>query len=125
MEEINNNQYKSNIQGNRVLASISYFSLFFAPILVPIIIWILADKPASQHASKSLIYHIVTYLGPIVALLTGSFGVSLTQNTSNNWITIIVIVIACLLAFVTLWYTIKNVYRGVSVLISEASFFNP
>ncbi|GEQ06503.1 DUF4870 domain-containing protein [Staphylococcus gallinarum] len=125
MEKINSNHYKSAPQGNHVLASISYFSLFFAPIIVPIIVWIFADKPTSQHASKSLVYHIITYLGPIIALLTGSFGISLMQNATNNWITIIVIIIACLLAFATVWYTIKNVYRGVSVLTSESSFFNP
>ncbi|MCG7337937.1 hypothetical protein MHZ36_01415 [Staphylococcus sp. ACRSN] len=125
MEETYSNHYKSNIQGNRVLASISYFSLFFAPIIVPIVIWIFADKPASQHASKSLVYHIITYSGPIIALVTGSLGMSLMQNTSNNWITIIAIAIACLLAFATLWYTIKNVYRGVSVLTSKTAIFYP
>ncbi|HLR20093.1 MAG TPA: hypothetical protein VK115_09390 [Staphylococcus sp.] len=111
-------------QSGRVLAAISYFSIFFAPIILPIILWIFADRPASVHAAKSLGYHIITYIGPILFVLSVAFGTSIIYQ-ENTTITVITIVIAILLFIVTTWYTIKNIYRGIKVLFSDEAYFRP
>ncbi len=121
---MNEQNFHNDTQGGRVLAAISYFSIFFAPIIVPIIIWILADKPAATHAAKSLLYHIITYIGPI-ALVIGVASGSMMFDQQNTAIAIVTLIIAIILIIITIWYTIKNVYRGVKVLISEKAYFRP
>ena len=111
-------------QSGRVLAAVSYFSIFFAPIILPIILWIFADKPASTHAAKSLFYHIITYIGPILLILSIGFGGVLINNSSTIT-SVIMITVAIILFVITVWYTIKNIYRGVRVLISEHAYFHP
>lgn len=111
-------------QSGRVLAAVSYFSIFFAPIILPIILWIFADKPASTHVAKSLFYHIITYIGPILLVLSAAFGTAIIDQ-QNTTIAIIAIVVAILLLVVTIWYTIKNIYRGIKILISEDAYFRP
>ena len=68
---MNEQSLHSDTQGGRVLSSISYFSIFFAPIILPIIIWIFADKPASAHAAKSLFYHIIIYYTSSILKMKG------------------------------------------------------
>jgi hypothetical protein len=123
MEEKNNR--KSNIQGGRVLASISYFSVFFAPIIMPVIIWIFADKPTSVHAIKALTYHIFMYVAPIVLVLITSILGNQYLNIQNQLLNIAVYVSAIAIVVLIIWYMIKNLYRGVKVLISEDSYFYP
>ncbi|PHK48568.1 hypothetical protein [Staphylococcus edaphicus] len=47
-----------NSNNQNVLSSLNYFSVFFAPLLFPIIVWICATKPATSHAKKALLNHI-------------------------------------------------------------------
>ena len=121
---MNEQPLNSDTQGGRVLASVRYFSIFFAPIILPIIIWIFADKPASTHAAKSLLYHVITYLGPIFIIIVASLG-GMIVNQQHHTIMVIMIILGIILILFTIWYTIKNIYRGVKVLISESAYFNP
>ncbi len=56
----NNNRELDN-RTNNVLGSLSYLSIFFAPVLFPLIVWIVGEKPASTHSRNALIksYFIV------------------------------------------------------------------
>ena len=49
-------------QTEKILASLSYFSVFFAPFLFPLIIWIGLDRPVSTHGKRAILYHIAPYL---------------------------------------------------------------
>ncbi|WP_436855580.1 DUF4870 domain-containing protein [Staphylococcus caeli] len=121
---MNNQTFQQNTQSERVLAAICYLSIFFAPLIVPIAVWIFASKPTSSHAAKSLVYHIITYLGPIFLIISAAMSGVLLNHTSTT-LTVISITIAIILLILTIWYTIKNVYRGIMVLISEDAFFRP
>ncbi len=122
--QMNDRVIQNSTQGERVLAALSYFSIFFAPIILPIFIWIFADRPTSNHAAKSLAYHIITYIGPILLILSIGFGGVLINNSSTIT-SVIMITVAIILFVITVWYTIKNIYRGVRVLISEHAYFHP
>ncbi|MEB6331972.1 DUF4870 domain-containing protein [Staphylococcus pseudoxylosus] len=115
---------QNNTQSERILASISYFSIFFAPIIVPIIIWIFADKPTSIHAAKSLIYHIITYIGPIFLIMSAAMG-GIVIDSQNTTVSLVALALGILLFTITIWYTIKNIYRGIKVLISDSTLYNP
>ncbi|WP_210123403.1 hypothetical protein [Staphylococcus sp. GDX8P106P-2] len=46
-------------------------------------------------------------------------------NQQHQTIMVITIIFAVILIILTIWYTIKNVYRDIKVLISENAYFNP
>ena len=121
---MNDRVIQNSTQGERVLSALCYFSIFFAPIILPNFIWIFADRPTSNHAAKSLAYHIITYIGPILLILSIGFGGVLINNSSTIT-SVIMITVAIILFVITVWYTIKNIYRGVRVLISEHAYFHP
>ncbi|MDO7906913.1 DUF4870 domain-containing protein [Paenibacillus sp. JX-17] len=51
----------------QILASLCYFSIFFAPFLFPIIVWIAArDAYVSSHAKKSLFSHFIGFAAVLV-----------------------------------------------------------
>ncbi|MBF7019656.1 DUF4870 domain-containing protein [Staphylococcus sp. 18_1_E_LY] len=114
----------NNVQSGKVLAALCYFSIFFAPLILPIIVWILSDKPTSSHAAKSLIYHMITYLCPFILIISASLGAS-ALSYQSTWQSVVMIVIAIVLVVITIWYTIKNIYRGVKVLITDEGYFRP
>jgi uncharacterized Tic20 family protein len=80
---MDNKTSQANVQSGKVLAALCYFSIFFAPLILPIIVWILSDKPTSSHAAKSLIYHIITYLCPFILVISAKPGYGCLINSIN------------------------------------------
>ena len=64
MENVNSNKYRNDeFYGSRnenIASSISYLSVF-APVLLPIVMWIIATN-LSIHARKALFNHILTWV---------------------------------------------------------------
>ena len=77
---MNEQSLHSDTQGGRVLSSISYFSIFFAPIILPIIIWIFADKAAFLRAQSAL-SRVLRY---DVTCVTTCFELVLSECTHSN-----------------------------------------
>ncbi|GGG32084.1 membrane protein [Lysinibacillus alkalisoli] len=51
------------MENNRVLSALNYFSLFFAPFLFPVIVWILVkDTDVRYHAKRALLSHLIPFL---------------------------------------------------------------
>ncbi|MCT6923871.1 MULTISPECIES: DUF4870 domain-containing protein [Bacillales] len=59
------------MEDRRILSALSYLSIFFAPFIAPIIIWLVSqDSDVRRHAKRALISHII----PIgLGLLAGVF----------------------------------------------------
>ncbi|WP_318616470.1 DUF4870 domain-containing protein [Sporosarcina sp. YIM B06819] len=56
------------MQNNKLLASLCYFSVFLAPLLLPVIIYFVTDdREIKFHAKRSLVSHLV----PVVLLIAG------------------------------------------------------
>ncbi|MGF9700815.1 MULTISPECIES: DUF4870 domain-containing protein [Paenibacillus] len=50
----------------QLLSALSYFSIFFAPFLFPIIVWIVArDAYIEGHAKRALFSHVFPFLAAI------------------------------------------------------------
>lgn len=63
----------------QLLSSLSYFSIFFAPFILPVIVWILSkDHYVEKHAKRALLSHLFPIIAAIVlifmAISAGSFG---------------------------------------------------
>ncbi|WP_279525872.1 DUF4870 domain-containing protein [Staphylococcus gallinarum] len=102
-------------QSEKLLAALSYFSVFFAPILFPIIVWILANKPVSTHAKKSLAYHILPY----ILMFIGAGLIGLTESTPSQGLSITFIVITVIAFIGAVYYVIYNLYCGIKVLLKD------
>ena len=60
---------------NKIIASLNYFSVFFAPFLLPIAVYFIVDHhEVKEHAKKALISHIVPFLSIIALIITVVFS---------------------------------------------------
>jgi hypothetical protein len=94
----------------KVLSSLCYFSLFFAPFLFPIIIYFVVDEEeVVENAKKSFLSHLL----PVIAV---PLGIIIIFETQYNLAAIIV----CGLIFgsLTLIVTIWNIVKGIKVILS-------
>jgi hypothetical protein len=107
------------METNRLLSALSYFSILFAGIIFPIIVYFIAEEKAVKaHAKKALLSHIVPFIPiPVVGTI-----IILGMINSDGTSTIYPILFFCgvgltiLLSFIVL---IWNLIKGVKVLQSE------
>lgn len=74
------------MDNNKILSALSYFSVLFAPLLLPLIVFFVSqDKEVKHHAKRSLISHLI----PVVLMIIAVIGMissmfTFTMNTSYN-----------------------------------------
>lgn len=92
---------------DKFLSSLCYFSVFFAPFLFPIMVWILTKDEVRYHAGKALWTHIVPYICIASGLITIAF-----TGTSPMTFSIIAV-----FTVIGIFYFLLNFIRGISVLL--------
>lgn len=109
---------------NQILSSICYFSVFFLPFLLPIIIYFIADEDfVKQHAKRALVSHLV----PVVLLVAGfiittfsmvSFDTYIENAWNNNVMMVGFLPVLFLSLYGILFFivVIWNVIQGVKLL---------
>lgn len=66
---------------NKLLSALCYFSIFFFPILLPFVIFLITDNSDVKfHAKRSLISHFI----PILLLILGVIIFSLSMFSFEN-----------------------------------------
>lgn len=89
-----------------ILASLSYFSIFFAGVILPLIILLVTnDDYVRKHAGRALISHILPYF----FLVVGLFSLFAVHPFFS-------IGIILLLGAIALILVVWNVYMGIRVL---------
>ena len=72
MENTNSNMHKND--NSYVLSALSYLSIFFAPVILPLFVWILADEPTSalDNYKSSLFFELIkaNFKGKGILLIT-------------------------------------------------------
>lgn len=104
-------------QAEKLLSSVCYFSVFFAPFIFPIIIWILSDKPTSTHAKNSLVYHIYPYIFGIISFLLAIIANGETIFNVNSTATVVINIFAIAFVLLAIYYVLYNIYAGIKVLL--------
>lgn len=94
---------------DKLLSSLSYFSVFFAPFLFPIIVWIVASGKVRHHAGKALWTHLVPYLCIFIGLGASAMA----------WDSTVAFIIIAIFAVIGLYYFILNFVRGIKVLLED------
>ncbi|CAH0417165.1 DUF4870 domain-containing protein [Periweissella fabaria] len=103
---------------SKFINALSYFSILFAPVLIPIIIWFAAgDFDVKRNAKKALFLQIVPTVAGILAIIfIGITGLSTNDSSVTGWIAIIVFGILGLISVVTYIY---DLVLGVKALLAE------
>lgn len=94
-----------------LLSSLCYFSIFFAPFLLPIIVWIaVRDEYVRGHARKSILSHIF----PVIAAIPLLYFI-ITANHAGS-----VVGFVLLFVVVYLGVFVYNIYKGIMTLREAA-----
>ncbi|MCM3598539.1 DUF4870 domain-containing protein [Metabacillus idriensis] len=100
---------------DKLLSSLCYFSIFFAPFLFPIIVYFISDeREVKQHAKKSLLSHII----PIVTIIAPFFMILFAGMFSSPEAFAVGVVIFgfILIGIVNLVVFIYNIVQGIKIL---------
>lgn len=108
------------IENQKILSAFSYLSIFFAPFIVPLIIYFVSnDRDVKRHAIRALISHIIPFVFGIIFFMVFLF--STVQNTfepsSNGYISIIIwFVLFAIYLLVSLGIIIWNIVQAIRVI---------
>lgn len=79
------------------LNGLSYISILFAPIIFPIVVWIVSkDKIVEYHAKRALLLHLVPGISGFV-MVSGLTSAGLLYNNQTSFSGIILVTIAIFL----------------------------
>ena len=118
MKNINN---ISKIDNSYVLSALSYLSIFFAPIILPLFTWILADEPTSIHGKKALTNHIFAWIFFFAGRGAFIFSKEIYDKPFNHQLltSVIFIVITILFFLIALVLYVFNIIKGVKILLKK------
>ncbi|MFC0524536.1 DUF4870 domain-containing protein [Pontibacillus salicampi] len=98
---------------NKIISSLAYFSVFFAPFLLPLITWIIGEEEVKHHSKRALISHIIPFVMIIaliiIALVVGGFS----EGTG-----IAVVIGVGVFGLISFGIMIWNVVMGIKVLMN-------
>lgn len=103
------------MNADKVLASLSYFSLFFAPFLFPVIVYFLTDGETKRHARNAFLSHII----PFIILIIGIFFAIAVGFNNVDFASITFILAIALFGIITFILYIWNIIMGIKVLIDQ------
>ncbi|EUJ33657.1 hypothetical protein MFLO_00355 [Listeria floridensis FSL S10-1187] len=106
------------MNSHKMVKSLSYFSIFFAPILVPLFIWVFGEaKDIRHHAKIALISH----LAPTIALFFAFSIFSLAHISTDSADTLGFIAFAGIISFIIFSIVLFffNIIRGVQMLVQD------
>ncbi|QUW23507.1 DUF4870 domain-containing protein [Sporosarcina sp. Marseille-Q4063] len=111
----------------KLLSSLCYFSIFFFPLLLPFVIYLVTDEQeVKNHARRAFISHLI----PVILLIAGIIIFSLSMFSFENRMTsilsggfdfwsfapfIFTLIYSALFLAVIVW----NVFHGVKLLKND------
>lgn len=104
------------MEDQKILNALSYFSVIFAPFLVPLIVWIVGkDEDVKYHAKRALISHIIPIILIIIiafVVIATSFTGMLESNASGLFIIGSLAVSGLMYVVIFIW----NIVQGIKVM---------
>ncbi|WP_080873537.1 DUF4870 domain-containing protein [Oceanobacillus timonensis] len=106
------------MEGNKLLSSLCYFSIFFAPFLFPILVWIFGNEETKAHAKKALWTHLIPIIAIIIAgsiivlIRVGQIG----QGNPDGMLLITTMIAIAVCFIIDIYYFIWNIVKGIKVL---------
>ncbi|MDT0692788.1 hypothetical protein [Staphylococcus chromogenes] len=108
-------------KSSRVLCSISYWSIFFAPFILPILIWIFSDRPASSQGKKAFFNHLGTFIFYFVRMASYYFSNEVFSKpfSHQKLISNISLSVAVIFLFIALAFAIYNLVKGFQFILQH------
>lgn len=104
---------------HRLLRALSYISVLFAPIIFPLIVWMVSDAGSETQADakNALLLHII----PGIVAFGGMIMIGITGFTSNSVpiTTGVTIPIMIVIVVVDLGLVVYNLYKGIKLLAQD------
>ena len=105
------------MDANKVLASLCYFSIFFAGFIFPIIVYFVSDDArVKQHAKKAFISHLIPFLTVLGVIICGFALGMFTNGAFPDAIPGIIFIGFILAGIVNFIIVIWNIIKGITVL---------
>ncbi|MGO4499332.1 hypothetical protein AB4114_25945 [Paenibacillus sp. 2RAB27] len=99
------------MDNRQILSALSYFSVFFAPFLLPIVIYfVVSDREVKHHAKWAFLSHCLPVAGFILTWILGLNSIVNGGHMSQFVIPLILTGLAYLVVFI--W----NIVMGIKVL---------
>ena len=105
------------MNNSKALSALNYFSVFFAPFIVPIIIYFISPDPeVKRHSIRALLSHVIPFILGIILVITlfivGVFSMQVNgDNVLATWV-LLVLGYGLLYLAIIIW----NVVQGIKVL---------
>lgn len=106
------------LMDKNTLNGLSYVSILFAPIIFPIIVWIVSkDKIVEYHAKRALLLHLVPGISGFV-MVSGLTSAGLLYNNQNSFSGLVLGAIVIFL-IINLVITIFAIALGIKQFLSK------
>lgn len=108
-----------NKLGQRIVSALSYFSIFFLPVVFPLIVWIIAKYQGFEEVRKNAVKAFWSQIFPVLYIIAVFvvIGAANMQNLAHlGGLFSILAAFALLLTLVLLIY---NIAMGIAVLLGR------
>ncbi|MEH6939148.1 DUF4870 domain-containing protein [Bacillus sp. JJ664] len=101
------------METNKILSSLCYFSVFFAPFLLPIIVYFVSkDAFVKTHAKRSLFSHFLPFITFVIFFVL-SFLSFYSIESTYGWVIFAFVIVFIINFVVFIW----NIIQGIKVLV--------
>lgn len=107
------------MNSNKVLASLCYFSIFFAGFIFPIVVYFVANDPeVKQHAKKAFLSHLIPAATILLFIISAIFaGLTGGGSDVSFWVGSGLVWLGFAIAgVVNLVVVVWNIIKGIQVL---------
>ncbi|EON74468.1 DUF4870 domain-containing protein [Lysinibacillus sphaericus] len=109
------------MENQKILSAFSYLSIFFAPFIVPLIVYFVSkEHEVKRHSIRALISHLIPFLFGIIFFIVFVFSsMSMTTfepDVSDNTFIIIWFAAFAIYLLVSLGIVIWNIVQAVRVI---------
>lgn len=103
---------------NKVLAGLSYLSIFFAGFIFPLVVFLVSSSSyVKQHAKKAFLSHLIPII-PVPFLVGAAVYLDMTNQMTDST-PIFLIVGAILTGLIAIIVTIWNLVKAIKVFAIE------
>ena len=109
------------MENQKILPAFSYLSIFFAPFIVPLIVYFVSkDSDVKRHSIRALISHLIPFIFGIIFFIVFVFSTmslnTFEPSTNGNTFIIIWFVSFGIYLLVSLGIVIWNIVQAVRVI---------
>lgn len=107
------------MENQKILSAFSYLSIFFAPFIVPLIVFFVSkDSDVKRHSIRALVSHLIPLACGIIMFILFAVSAISLENYSGDNPTLVIVWFAAFVIYllVSLGIVIWNIIQAVRVV---------